>query len=572
MGNLFTVDDSGKAVAVNVETGNVNAVSVNTDTITEKTAENGVTVEDVLIKDKQVYTDFINERTTDYGVTIDGVSVKDGVIYADTINEKTENNGVTIEGVIIKDSAVSTTNLVSGSISVDTITEKTLDTGVTVEGVLVKDGNVELSGITVDSLSGILKASSGVVSGSATKSDIGLGNVDDVQQMPMTYLDTDGTLAANSDQKVPSQKAVKTYADTKEPAITKKTAFNQDFETSTSNIKMNGTVSVGTSDNIPRADHVHPSDTAKVDVSEYNSKVNQDVRTTASPTFAKVTINGNIIVNTSSTTSVQQISDGAFASHLITAYVEDNPGYCPALYLRRSRGSLASPAAVLNGDLLGKVGFQGYNGSEITGTKGALHGYASGNWSTTSNPTRVVISVTNVDSTALSNRYSFEYGSFYPMTDNAISLGKSGARWSEVWAATGTIQTSDERQKENIKPLENDSKIEQLFNKLNPVSYKWKDYTDTVKGYDTDSEGNEIEVETENKHTFKRLHHGLVAQEVEQSMNELGISSEDFAGFIKDKETGEYGLRYEEFIPMLIMIVQKQQKEIDELKSKLSKK
>lgn len=45
------------------------------------------------------------------------------------------------------------------------------------------------------------------------KSAVGLGNVDNVQQMPLSYLDTDPTLAANSDSKVPSQKAIKTYAD-----------------------------------------------------------------------------------------------------------------------------------------------------------------------------------------------------------------------------------------------------------------------------------------------------------------------------------------------------------------------
>ena len=45
-----------------------------------------------------------------------------------------------------------------------------------------------------------------------TKSDVVLGNVDNVQQMPLSYLDTDGTLAANSDTKVASQKAIKTYA------------------------------------------------------------------------------------------------------------------------------------------------------------------------------------------------------------------------------------------------------------------------------------------------------------------------------------------------------------------------
>ncbi|MDD3927277.1 MAG: hypothetical protein PHT33_11535, partial [bacterium] len=47
------------------------------------------------------------------------------------------------------------------------------------------------------------------------KADIGLNNVDNLQQLPMSYLDTDGALTANSDAKVPSQQAVKEYADTK---------------------------------------------------------------------------------------------------------------------------------------------------------------------------------------------------------------------------------------------------------------------------------------------------------------------------------------------------------------------
>lgn len=49
----------------------------------------------------------------------------------------------------------------------------------------------------------------------------------------------------------------------KEPAINKLTAFNRDFETLATNIKMNGTQSVGASNNIARSDHIHPSDTTK---------------------------------------------------------------------------------------------------------------------------------------------------------------------------------------------------------------------------------------------------------------------------------------------------------------------
>lgn len=45
------------------------------------------------------------------------------------------------------------------------------------------------------------------------KGDVGLGNVSNVDQIPLSYLDTDTTLAADSDAKVPSQKAIKAYVD-----------------------------------------------------------------------------------------------------------------------------------------------------------------------------------------------------------------------------------------------------------------------------------------------------------------------------------------------------------------------
>ena len=56
-----------------------------------------------------------------------------------------------------------------------------------------------------------------------------------------------------------------------EPTITKNTAFNNNFETSTTNIKMNGTVSVGSSSNIPRADHVHAVDTSRASATDLST-------------------------------------------------------------------------------------------------------------------------------------------------------------------------------------------------------------------------------------------------------------------------------------------------------------
>jgi hypothetical protein len=48
-----------------------------------------------------------------------------------------------------------------------------------------------------------------------TPSDVSLGNVTNDAQLKSSQLDTDGTLAANSDTRVASQKAAKTYSDTK---------------------------------------------------------------------------------------------------------------------------------------------------------------------------------------------------------------------------------------------------------------------------------------------------------------------------------------------------------------------
>ena len=93
-----------------------------------------------------------------------------------------------------------------------------------------------------------------------------------------------------------------------------------------------------------------------------------------------------------------------------------------------------------------------------------------------------------------------------------------------------------------------------------------------------------------------RLHYGLIAQDVEESMKNLGIDSTDFAGLVIEKltkpvevesvdengkkvtqqqleETGEikYNLRYEEYIAPLIKTVQMQQKTIENLEERLSK-
>ena len=187
-------------------------------------------------------------------------------------------------------------------------------------------------------------------------------------------------------------------------------------------------------------------------------------------------------------------------------------------------------------------------------------------------------------STATKNLISFDNGNFavnvdsIPAADNSFSNGKSGARWSEVWAANGTINTSDRNKKENIE----ETKLGLNFVlALKPVSWKWKnepskqvERINYKKVYD--EKGNfktleqEILIDVIPEKVYKRLHHGFVNQDIEDLLKEMNIDTNDFSGFIKDKETNERALRYESFIAPMVKAIQELKQEIDDLKSRIN--
>ena len=165
-----------------------------------------------------------------------------------------------------------------------------------------------------------------------------------------------------------------------------------------------------------------------------------------------------------------------------------------------------------------------------------------------------------------------------PNSANNTRLGTPTYKWNQIYSVNGAIDTSDRNLKEDI--LELDSTIKDFIMDLKPVSYRFKNI----------NEGD----------NHDRTHYGLIAQDVEETMNKMGMTALDFAGFCKDQktikvnttvnvlneETGEieekatiedqtiegeyiYGLRYGEFISPLIKMVQDQQREIESLKARL---
>lgn len=134
------------------------------------------------------------------------------------------------------------------------------------------------------------------------------------------------------------------------------------------------------------------------------------------------------------------------------------------------------------------------------------------------------------------SRFSFQMD-VMPNANNGASLGTSGFRWNDIWATNSHIQSSDRNIEKDIQyGLE---EYDALFDAIKPVTFR---YIDGTSG---------------------RTHMGIIAQDLEESLNELGISTQDCAAFVKaesdnpDMPGYDYAVRYGEFIPLLIYQVQK---------------
>jgi len=125
-----------------------------------------------------------------------------------------------------------------------------------------------------------------------------------------------------------------------------------------------------------------------------------------------------------------------------------------------------------------------------------------------------------------------------PETDNSFSLGAASFRWTQIYAASGTINTSDEREKRDITPL-SENAAGALVDAIPASTYRMKD--------------------------GKRLHTGFVAQDVKRVLDEQGIDTEDFAGFVHDPEADLMGLRSDEMLALLWPVVQGLRRRVAEL-------
>lgn len=124
-------------------------------------------------------------------------------------------------------------------------------------------------------------------------------------------------------------------------------------------------------------------------------------------------------------------------------------------------------------------------------------------------------------------------GNFYPNQGGTYSCGVGWSPWSDIYANNSMIQTSDREAKEDI--VYGLTRYNALFDTLRPVSFRFRDGTSG------------------------RTHLGLISQDVEAALEAAGLTDVEFAGFVRSAEPEgkvRYGLRYGEFVAMLIEQVQ----------------
>jgi hypothetical protein len=143
-----------------------------------------------------------------------------------------------------------------------------------------------------------------------------------------------------------------------------------------------------------------------------------------------------------------------------------------------------------------------------------------------------------------------------PGADNTQTLGSASNRWSVVYAGTGTINTSDSREKQQVRDLLDAEKAVAVRLKGLLKAFKFNDSVET-KGDDA------------------RIHFGVVAQDVKAAFEAEGLDADKYALFcydewpdvaeVLDEEDNvvipaqaagnRYGIRYEELLTFIIAAI-----------------
>jgi hypothetical protein len=242
---------------------------------------------------------------------------------------------------------------------------------------------------------------------------------------------------------------------------------------------------------------------------------------------ARIDSSGRLLVGTSSAVALNGIHAGV--------NIHGNSGN-PAINFMRAQNA----ASITDNTPLGFFQF----GSQDGGIGASIFARAETGWSSTSDcPSRLEFSVTQDGSASPVSRIELKNdgttrfnGAITSYIDNSQNIGSASIRWATVYAATGTINTSDENLKQDIEALNAAENAAAITVKSLIKKFRFKDAV-IKKGDDA------------------RIHVGVIAQEVEQAFVDAGLDPRRYALFCEDEledGTKRLGIRYDELLAFVI--------------------
>lgn len=166
-----------------------------------------------------------------------------------------------------------------------------------------------------------------------------------------------------------------------------------------------------------------------------------------------------------------------------------------------------------------------------------------------------------------------------PYADNTLQCGTSAYRWSVVYAANGTIQTSDARLKKDITPIP-DASCEAFVRAVTPVTGKWKKGSSKVVT-DLEPDVGQAQRKVIGTHLEEvpdpGRHNWFTAQNVRAAMQAVNAAagSNVIANGLIDKcaddsdDKPSLSLRYAELIPLLAGALRSALSKIDLLEARV---
>ncbi|MCI4589852.1 tail fiber domain-containing protein [Sphingobium sp. BYY-5] len=207
--------------------------------------------------------------------------------------------------------------------------------------------------------------------------------------------------------------------------------------------------------------------------------------------------------------------------------------------LYRANGTLAARTDVVSNDVIGDYNVWGQIGGTFAELSRIRTTFIATSPGATNLASRMSFHVGRNGSAALAEVLRLEhqaltaFGAVAPSSDNGFALGSAAARWSTVYAASGAINTSDARAKQDVAAVGDD-----LLDAWEMVDWQRFRFVEAVA-----AKGEEA-----------RWHVGLVAQAVRDAIDaRLGEGTAVRLGLLCHDiwEEGErWGLRYEECLAL----------------------